>query len=29
VFENDIHGLFWNWRERDRLIVDWFRRHMR
>lgn len=29
VFDNDVHGLFWNWRERDRLIIDWFRRHMR
>lgn len=29
VFENDVHGLAWNWRERDRLVIDWFRRHMR
>ena len=28
IFDNDIHGLFWNWRERDRLVIDWFRRHM-
>ncbi len=29
VFEGDVHGLGLNWRERDRLIIDWFRRHMR
>ena len=29
VLENDVHGLSWNWRERDRLVIDWFRRHMR
>lgn len=29
VFENDVHGLPWNWRERDRLVIDWFRRHMK
>jgi dipeptidyl aminopeptidase/acylaminoacyl peptidase len=29
VFDNDVHGLTWNWRERDRLAIDWFRSHMR
>ncbi|MFL5297652.1 MAG: alpha/beta hydrolase family protein [Phenylobacterium sp.] len=29
IFPDDVHGLQWNWRERDRLIVDWFRAHMR
>ncbi|HEX2560310.1 alpha/beta hydrolase family protein, partial [Phenylobacterium sp.] len=29
VFENDTHSLDLNWRERDRLVIDWFRRHMR
>ena len=29
VFENDVHGLPWNWRERDRLTIDWFVRHLR
>jgi dipeptidyl aminopeptidase/acylaminoacyl peptidase len=29
VFEGDVHGLWWNGAERDRLIIDWFRRHMR
>ena len=28
IFENDVHGLPWNWRERDRLVINWFRRHM-
>jgi dipeptidyl aminopeptidase/acylaminoacyl peptidase len=28
VFEGDVHGLGLNWRERDRLIIDWFRQHM-
>lgn len=28
VFENDVHGLPWNWRERDRLVIDWFVRHL-
>jgi dipeptidyl aminopeptidase/acylaminoacyl peptidase len=29
VFENDVHGLPWNGRERDRLIVAFFRKHVR
>jgi dipeptidyl aminopeptidase/acylaminoacyl peptidase len=28
LFPDDVHGLQWNWRERDRLIVDWFKSHM-
>lgn len=28
MFDNDVHGLPWNWRERDRLVIDWFRKHM-
>lgn len=28
VFENDVHRLPWNWRERDRLVIDWFHKHM-
>lgn len=28
IFDNDVHGIFWHWRERDRLSVDWFREHM-
>jgi dipeptidyl aminopeptidase/acylaminoacyl peptidase len=28
IFDNDVHGVLWNWRERDRLTIDWFRRHM-
>jgi len=29
IFKNDVHGLQWNWRERDRLEIAWFRSHMR
>lgn len=29
VFKDDVHGLAWSWRERDRLVIEWFRRHMR
>ncbi|HEX5182930.1 MAG TPA: alpha/beta fold hydrolase [Allosphingosinicella sp.] len=28
IFDNDVHGILWNWRERDRLLIDWFRQHM-
>jgi dipeptidyl aminopeptidase/acylaminoacyl peptidase len=28
IFEGDVHGLTWNWRERDRLVIEWFRKHM-
>lgn len=28
VFEGDVHGLVWNSQERDRLMIDWFRKHM-
>lgn len=28
IFDDDVHGLLWHWRERDRLTVDWFRQHM-
>jgi dipeptidyl aminopeptidase/acylaminoacyl peptidase len=28
IFDNDVHGLTWNWRERDRLAIAWFRDHM-
>ena len=28
VFEGDVHGLYWNSRERDRLMVQWFRKYM-
>jgi dipeptidyl aminopeptidase/acylaminoacyl peptidase len=28
IFDGDVHGLTWNWRERDRLMIDWFRQHM-
>jgi dipeptidyl aminopeptidase/acylaminoacyl peptidase len=28
IFDNDVHGVLWNWRERDRLLIDWFRGHM-
>lgn len=28
IFDNDIHGLFWHWRDRDRLSVEWFEQHM-
>ncbi|HEX4739134.1 MAG TPA: prolyl oligopeptidase family serine peptidase [Allosphingosinicella sp.] len=28
IFNNDVHGVLWNWREQDRLLVDWFRQHM-
>jgi dipeptidyl aminopeptidase/acylaminoacyl peptidase len=28
IFDNDMHGIILNWRERDRLIIDWFRQHM-
>jgi len=28
IFDNDVHGISLNWRERDRLIIDWFRQHM-
>jgi dipeptidyl aminopeptidase/acylaminoacyl peptidase len=27
VYEGDAHGLPWNWRDRDRRVVEWFRRH--
>jgi dipeptidyl aminopeptidase/acylaminoacyl peptidase len=29
IFEGDVHGLGWNWRERDRLEIAWFKSHMR
>jgi dipeptidyl aminopeptidase/acylaminoacyl peptidase len=29
IFEGDVHGLQWNWRERDRLEIAWFKRYMR
>jgi len=29
VFEGDVHGLAYHWRERDRLTIAFFRRHMR
>jgi len=29
LFEGDVHGLQWNWRERDRLEIAWFKDHMR
>jgi dipeptidyl aminopeptidase/acylaminoacyl peptidase len=29
IFEGDVHGLQWNWRERDRLEIAWFRDHMK
>jgi len=29
IFKDDVHGLQWNWRERDRLVISWFRSHMR
>ena len=29
IFKDDVHGLPWSWRERDRLTIEWFRRHMR
>jgi dipeptidyl aminopeptidase/acylaminoacyl peptidase len=29
IFPDDVHGLSWNWRERDRLEVAWFKSHMR
>jgi len=28
IFKDDVHGLQWNWRERDRRLIDWFRAHM-
>lgn len=28
IFDNDVHGIILNWRERDRLVIDWFRQHM-
>jgi dipeptidyl aminopeptidase/acylaminoacyl peptidase len=28
IFDDDVHGIILNWRERDRLIIDWFRQHM-
>lgn len=28
MFNGDVHGLPWNWRERDRLITEWFRQHL-
>ena len=28
LFDGDVHGLLWNWRERDRLEIAWFRAHM-
>ena len=28
VFEGDVHLLSFNWRERDRKTIEWFRRHM-
>lgn len=28
VFEGDLHGMPFNSRERDRLLVEWFRRYM-
>lgn len=28
IFDDDIHGIFWHWRERNRLSVEWFREHM-
>lgn len=28
IFKDDVHGLQWNWRERDRRLIDWFRGHM-
>jgi len=28
LFDGDVHGLQWNWRERDRLEIAWFRDHM-
>jgi dipeptidyl aminopeptidase/acylaminoacyl peptidase len=29
IFDGDVHGLQWNWRERDRLEIAWFKSHMR
>ena len=29
IFKDDVHGLQWNWRERDRRVIAWFRGHMR
>lgn len=28
VFDGDVHALSFNWRERDRRTIDWFKRHM-
>jgi len=28
MFAGDVHGLVWNSRERDRLMIDWFRKYM-
>ena len=28
LFDGDVHGLSWNARERDRLMIEWFRNHM-
>jgi dipeptidyl aminopeptidase/acylaminoacyl peptidase len=28
VFEGDVHGLVWNSRERDTLMISWFRKYM-
>lgn len=28
IFAGDVHGLVWSSRERDRLLIEWFRKHM-
>lgn len=28
MFDGDVHGLTWNGRLRDQLMIDWFRQHM-